>query len=59
MQEDAPLWTPTGPQPLHHVTVTKSVEGMPEGWTARVLYLHRPDGAVEMLEPLLKYFKDH
>ena len=30
---------------------------MPEGWTARVLYLHRPDGTVELYLPLSDYFK--
>ena len=59
MPRNAPLWFADGPQPFHHVTVSMSVEGMPEGWTARVLYLHRPDGTVELFEPLLKYFKAH
>jgi hypothetical protein len=59
MPQNAPLWFADGPQPFHHVTLPMAVEGMPEGWTARVLYLHRPDGTVEMFEPLLKYFKAH
>jgi transposase len=42
-----------------HVTVPMPVEGMPEGWSARVLVLHRPDGAIEVFLPLLKYFKAH
>ncbi|WP_456635837.1 hypothetical protein [Bradyrhizobium sp. USDA 10063] len=48
-----------GPQPIHHVTVPMPVEGMAEGWTARVLCLSRPDGVVETFGPLLKYFKAH
>ena len=59
MPRNAPLWFADGPQPFHHVTLPMAVEGMPEGWTARVLHLHRPDGTVEMFEPLLKYFKAH
>jgi hypothetical protein len=59
MPQNARLWFADGPQPFHHVTLPMAVEGMPEGWTARVLYLHRPDGTVEMFEPLLKYFKAH
>jgi hypothetical protein len=54
----APMRCPTGPQPLHHVTVQMPVEGM-EGWTARVLCLQHPDGEVEVFRPLLKYFRAH
>jgi hypothetical protein len=53
------MWSVKGPQPIHHVTLPMSVEGMPEGWTARVLVLHRPDGTIEVFLPLLKYFKAH
>jgi len=59
MPRNAPLWSVKGPQPIHHVTVPMSVEGMPEGWTARVLVLQRPDGSIEVFLPLLKYFKAH
>jgi hypothetical protein len=53
------MWSPQGPQPIHHVSVSMPVEGMPEGWTARVLCLRRPDGEVEVFRPLLKYFTAH
>lgn len=50
--------TANGPQPIHHITVAMPVRGMPEGWTARVLYRQRPDGSVEIFRPLLKYFRE-
>jgi hypothetical protein len=56
MPRNAPMWFVNGPQQNHHVTVAMPVESMPEGWTARVLYLHRPDGTVELYQPLLDYF---
>jgi len=59
MPRNAPMWFVNGPQPNHHVTVPMPVEGMPEGWTARVLCLHRDDGTVEVYLPLLKYFRAH
>src|ERR1700730_17302898 len=59
MPRNAPMWFVNGPQPNHHVTVPMPVEGMPEGWTARVLCLHRADGTIEVYLPLLKYFKAH
>jgi hypothetical protein len=57
MPRNAPLWFTKGPQPIHHVTVPMPVEGMPEGWTARILFLRRPDDTIEVFLPLLKYFK--
>jgi hypothetical protein len=49
---------PGGPQPLHHVSVQMPMEDM-EGWTARVLCLHHPDGRIEVFQPLLKFFRAH
>jgi hypothetical protein len=49
---------PLGPQPLHHVAVSMSMEGI-EGWTALALFLQHPDGSIELFRPLLKYVKAH
>ena len=35
------------------------VQGMPEGWTARILCLQRPDGSIEVFRPMLKYFREN
>lgn len=48
-----------GPEPLFHATSALSVDGMPDGWTARTLHLSRPDGTVETVAPLVSYMKEH
>jgi quercetin dioxygenase-like cupin family protein len=45
MPRNAPMWFVNEPQPNHHVTVPMPVEGMPEGWTARVLSKTPPSPA--------------
>ncbi|WP_060768727.1 tyrosine-type recombinase/integrase [Methylobacterium sp. AMS5] len=45
----------THPYPVHHATMVRRVEGMPPGWTARILVLRRADGIDEIYLPLIKY----
>lgn len=49
----------TYPQPSHHATMPRRVQGMPKGWTARVLVLRRRDGSVEIYGSLLAYMRAH
>ena len=51
MSNAALMQPPGGPQPLHHVSVQMPMEDM-EGWTARVLCLHHPDGRIEVFQSL-------
>ncbi|MCK9908190.1 gamma-mobile-trio recombinase GmtY [Microbacteriaceae bacterium K1510] len=59
MPPDQTLWFVNEPQPLHHVTVVKRVQDMPESFTARVLVLRRPDGSAEPYPQLLRYQRAH
>lgn len=45
------------PLPLFHATMAMPIEGMPTGWSARVVLLSRPDGAIEPLGSLVEYMK--
>ena len=49
----------TRPLPMHHASKTVRVENMPHGWTARVVFLRKPDGSVEPYAPLVVYMTDH
>ena len=55
MPRTSTLWFVNEPQPLHHVTVVKRLQDMPEGFTARMLILRRADGTAELYLPLIKY----
>ncbi|HEY2754654.1 MAG TPA: hypothetical protein VGJ01_02805 [Pseudolabrys sp.] len=59
MPPDQTLWFVNEPQPLHHVTVVKRLQHMPNGFTARVLILRRPDGTAEPYIPLIRYQAAH
>lgn len=48
-----------GPMPLYHATMAMPVDGMPNGWTARVLHLRKPDGTTEPYKRLIDYMKAH
>jgi hypothetical protein len=50
-----PLRLLTEPQPLHHACVSRPFEDMDPGFTARILYLRRPDGTVEPYLPFIEY----
>lgn len=47
------------PQPLFHTSSPLTVEGMPLGWTARVLHLLGSDGVVSTFWPLIEYIVAH
>lgn len=51
--------TVTEPLPMHHATMSMPVKGMPVGWTARVLFLRRKDGAIEPYARLVEYLRSH
>jgi hypothetical protein len=53
------LWFVNEPQPLHHVTLVKRLQDMPESFTARTVVLRRPDGSVEPYAQLLRYQRAH
>jgi hypothetical protein len=55
MPPNSTLWFVNEPQPLHHVTVVRRFQHMPDGFTARALILRRPDGVVEPYLPLIRY----
>jgi Phage integrase family len=59
MPLDSTMWFVNEPQPLHHVTVVKRFQDMPESFTARVLVLRRPDGTVEPYPQLVRYQRAH
>ena len=59
MPPDSTLWFVNEPQPLHHVTVVRRFQHVPDGFTARILVLRRPDGVVEPYLPLIKYQLAH
>jgi hypothetical protein len=59
MPRTSTLWFVNEPQPLHHVTVVKRFQHMPDGFTARALVLQRPDGGVEHYLPLIRYQLAH
>lgn len=50
-----PLRLLNEPQPLHHASVVRPFEDMSAAFTARVLYLRRPDGTVEPYLPFIEY----
>ncbi len=45
------------PQALYHASMAMSVDGMPHGWTARVLILRKQDGSTEPYARLIEYMK--
>jgi hypothetical protein len=59
MPPDQTMWFVNEPQPLHHVTVVKRFQDMPESFTARALVLRRPDGSIEPYAQLLRYQRAH
>ena len=59
MPPESTLWFVNEPQPLHHVTVVKRFQDMPESFTARALVLRRPDGTIEPYAQLLQYQRAH
>ncbi|MGV8856137.1 MAG: hypothetical protein ACOH2L_16000, partial [Devosia sp.] len=40
---------------MYYATAAMPVRGMPKGWTARVLFLRKPDGSVEPYARLVEY----
>lgn len=46
------------PTPLYHVSAAAHAKKMPSGWTARVLFLQKPDGSIEAYGPLVRYFRE-
>lgn len=56
---DMPIRPVTHPHPIHHATIVMHVDGMPPGWTARMLVLRRADGVTELYAPLLAYLRAH
>lgn len=55
MPTKIPLRLLTEPQPLHHACVSRPFEDMNPAFTARILYLRRPDGTVEPYLPFIEY----
>ena len=55
MPRTSTLWFVNEPQPLHHVTLVRRFQHMPDGFTARVLILRRKDDSAEAFLPLIKY----
>lgn len=55
MPKSSAMWFVNEPQPLHHVTVVRRFQHMPEGFSARVLILRRSDGSIQEYDPLTRF----